>query len=132
MTLLFDTSALSHLLGEDQAIVKQATNPVYDTLLIPLAADAELRFGYANGSKEEQNLVKYQDFRARFGLRLHLPDEVTSQTYASLAAWCRKHGISLSNDDLWISSTTIQTGGSLLALDKDFTRVPQVNLVTVR
>jgi predicted nucleic acid-binding protein len=45
MTLVFDTSALSGLLSDEDYVVKAFTEQEYDSLAIPLATYAELRFG---------------------------------------------------------------------------------------
>jgi predicted nucleic acid-binding protein len=129
MTLVFDTSALSRLLKNDDRVVRAANASLYDSKLIPLATDAEVRFGFAYGSKQNENLKNYELFKQQFQLELVVPEESTAVVYADLATWCRKNGISLSGNDLWIAATCVQSGGQLLTLDKDFTRLPQVSLV---
>jgi predicted nucleic acid-binding protein len=128
--LVFDTSALSRLLDGDEELLIAVNSQPYD-LVVPFATDAELRYGFANGTKEADNLSRYEQFINQFQVELALPDRDTTTTYAKLATWCRKHGVSLSQNDLWIAAICVQNGGQLLSLDKDFKRLPQVSLVSL-
>ena len=131
MTLVFDTSALSLLLDKrnNRDLLKTISSLNYTSLILPLATDAEMRFGFSYGSKQAENLQSYELFKQRFGLKLLEPNQDTAIIYADLAAWCRKNGVSLSNNDLWIASSCIQSAGKLLTLDRDFARMPQLSLV---
>lgn len=126
MTLVFDTSALSDLLSDEDYIVKAFAEQLYDSLSIPLATDAELRFGFVNGSRKADNLKNYELFKQRFNVNITHPDQDTAIIYADLAAWSRQHGLALSNNDFWIAATTIQIGGILFTADGDFKGLPQL------
>jgi predicted nucleic acid-binding protein len=104
----------------------------YDRALVPLATDAEIRFGFENGNKTTENLKKYQQFIGDFNIEIIAPDQDTSIIYADLASWLRKHGKSLSNNDLWIAATCVQTGSRLATLDKDFSYLPQIRLINLK
>lgn len=129
MTLVFDTSALSLLLSNNDKIVKRFSRISYECALIPLATDAEMRYGFRHGNKEADNLAIYKLFKQQFNLEVALPDQNTATIYAELASWARLHGVSLSNNDIWIAAAAIQVGGELFTTDIDFARLPQVRLV---
>lgn len=129
MTLVFDTTAFSGILDGDSRLIEAASSKEFDEYVLPLAADAELRYGFKNGNREALNLHAYVGIKKVYNVRVVAPDQDTSLTYAELAAWGRRHGISISNNDLWIAATCVQAGAQLLALDKDYTRLPQVSLV---
>jgi tRNA(fMet)-specific endonuclease VapC len=129
MTLVFDTSALSPLLRNDDNIVRALSRYDFSDLLIPLATDAEIRFGFANGNRQAKNLSNYELFKRQFNLRLIKPDQDTAIIYAELAAWARQNGLALSNNDIWIAATCVQAGGILAAADGDFGGLPQVRLL---
>jgi predicted nucleic acid-binding protein len=131
MILIFDTTTLSRLLGGDSRIVQAVGQQIYDHYVIPLATDAEMRFGFANGSKEIQNIENYELFKSEFGVEIFSPNQDTSIIYAELAAWAKQHGVSLSNNDLWIAATSNQLGGRLITLDSDFKNLPQISLVDI-
>ena len=128
MTLVFDTSAFSAVLAKKTSVVRASSNSQFTDYVLPLAVDAELRFGFRSGNRERLNLDSYEGAKKLYGLRVVAPDQDTAVTYAELASWCRAEGISLSNNDLWIAATCMQCGGKLLSLDKDFRRLPQVSL----
>jgi len=129
--LVFDTSGLSRFLDEEEPITATVIDPSWTKRLIPLSADAELRFGFKYGNRERQNQEKYDKAREFFSLRITMPDQQTAILYAELATWCRQHGKSLSDNDLWIAATAVQHGGQLLTTDKDFAALPQVRLANL-
>ncbi len=131
MQLVFDTTALSQVLASDDNLLRALHQQSWEQLLIPLAVDAELRFGFKAGNRERQNLQVYETFVNEFSLAISYPDQTTSLIYADLAAWCRQKGLSLSNNDLWIAASCVQHAGKLLTLDGDFKQLPQVNLLLV-
>jgi predicted nucleic acid-binding protein len=120
MTLVFDTSALSNLLSDEDYVVKSFSEQEYDSLSVPLATDAEIRFGFVNGNRAADNQKSYELFKRQFSVSI---------TYADLAAWAKQHGLALSNNDFWIAATTIQIGGILFTSDRDFKGLPQLRLV---
>jgi predicted nucleic acid-binding protein len=131
MTLVFDISALSSLLAGDDSVVRSITAQTYDQMLVPLAADAEMRYGFAYGSMQAENLATYELFKQQFGLEIAAPNQDVAIIYAELAAWSRQHGIALSHNDIWIAATTVLVGGRLLTLDQDFQHLPQIRLVSL-
>jgi predicted nucleic acid-binding protein len=127
--LVFDTTALSHFLNEDENIIRVLANKEFDHYVIPAATDAEIRFGFMNGSRQVDNFAKYANIIQSLSLELVYPNQDTSIIYAELATWAKQRGISLSNNDFWIAATTRQLGGKLLTLDGDFKHLPQIALV---
>jgi predicted nucleic acid-binding protein len=130
MTLVFDTSALSKLLRNDgnDSVARIMGDSLYDNCLIPLAVDAESRYGFKNGSNDNRNLSIYNEFKRKFNLKIISPNKDTSLMYAEIAAWCNKNGKSLSNNDIWIAATSVQYGADLITLDNDFNSLPQIRL----
>jgi predicted nucleic acid-binding protein len=131
MTLVFDTSFLSDLLSDKDYAARAFAEQKYNDLSIPLATDAELRFGFANGNRVVENLKVYELFKQQFHADINNPGQDTAIIYADLATYARQHGLSLSNNDFWIAATTIQSGGVLLTKDGDFKGLPQLRAVTL-
>lgn len=129
MTLVFDTSALSPLLSNNDDVIKRLSRERYDRAIIPLATDAEMRFGFKHGNRESQNLANYDLFKQKFAVEVISPNQDTAVIYAELATWARKNGVSLSNNDIWIAASSIQVGGKLFANDEDFKALPQIRLI---
>jgi predicted nucleic acid-binding protein len=94
-----------------------------------LATDAEVRFGFAHGNRAKDNLINYELFKKKFSVEVIFPDQDTAIIYGDLAAWARRHGVSLSQNDFWIASTCVQVGGNLFAVSEDFKNLPQLRLI---
>jgi len=129
MILVFDTTALSHFLDEDQTLIQVVASKEFDHYVIPLATDAEIRFGFMHGSRQSDNLTKYANAIQQLSFEVVYPNQDTSLVYAELATWAKQHGTALSNNDIWIAATSRQLGGKLLTLDGDFKYLPQISLV---
>lgn len=128
VNLVFDTSALSKIIDRNLELIKVVAGPEFTKFLLPLATDAELRYGFKHGNQETKNIEKYENILQDYGIQLVCPDQETALQYAELAVFCRHHGLSLSNNDLWIAASCVQHGGKLLTTDQDFANLPQVVL----
>jgi predicted nucleic acid-binding protein len=126
MILVFDTSALSRFLSEDQAVIDLVAGKEFDRYVIPLATDAEIRLGFIRGQRHADNIVKYERILQRLSFEVISQDQETSLIYAELAAWARRHGIALSHNDIWIAAMCSQLGGRLITLDGDPKHLPQI------
>jgi predicted nucleic acid-binding protein len=124
--LTVDTSSLSKAISLDEEQLRKLAKST--NIILPLATDAEIRYGIELGDRRETGYKNYSLFKRRFRLDIHMPTESTSAIYAELAAWAKRHGVALSNNDIWIAATTIEVGGKLLTTDKDFARLPQLRL----
>jgi len=49
-----------------------------------------------------------------------MPGVETTRHYADLQLFCRRHGRSLSQNDVWIAALVRETGNTLLTFDRDF------------
>lgn len=131
MILVFDTTALSRFLDEDKTILKVVANKDFDCYVFPLATDAEIRFGFMNGSRQADNFDKYNSVIQQLLFELVYPNQDTFLIYAELAVWAKQNRIALSNNDIWIAAITRQLGSRLLTLDGDFKHLPQIVLVNL-
>ena len=116
MTL--DTSAYIALAQGVESIV-DLIKGVHD-LILPLPAIAELRYGFAKGSKLEHNEKILQRFLAQSQVEIAIPTLKTTQYYADLQLFCVQHGRVLSQNDIWIASLAKETNDKLVSFDKDF------------
>ncbi len=131
MILVFDTNALTNLLSGDSRIVQIAGQEIYDHYVIPLAPNAGLRLGFANGTKEAQNTENYELYKLEFPVEIFYPNQDTSIIYAELSTWAKQNDISLSNNDSWIAASSNQLGRRLITLDGDFKNLLQISLVDI-
>lgn len=128
MKLVLDTSSLSKVLSQNIDAIRRLSNISFDELIIPLAVDAELRYGFLYGNRHQENLLNYADLKQRYKIMVVAPTQATSVQHAELAVWARRNGFAIGKNDLWIAATTIELAGRLLTYDADFERLPQLQL----
>jgi tRNA(fMet)-specific endonuclease VapC len=126
MRVALDTNAYSNMmrgLPRVVAVVQRAGE-----LVIPLPVVAELKAGFAAGSKRNDNLQVLHRLLATAKVRVICPDEATADNYAALYAQLRHAGTPLANNDLWIAALVVQHNLVLCTDDTDFRKLPQVPL----
>jgi predicted nucleic acid-binding protein len=116
--MILDTNAYSALARGVQSVV----DVVIDSpeLSLPLPVIAELRYGFAKGSRRERNEQALQKFLAQPQILVILPTIKTTEYYAEIQLFCQKHGRALSQNDIWIASLALETDDILVTFDKDF------------
>jgi predicted nucleic acid-binding protein len=117
-SLILDTNVYSNLLKGDPAAV-QAIGGVQQ-LIVPLPVIAELRYGFLNGSKPEENETKLQRFLAQAIVEIASPDMQTTEHFARLHTYVRQKARALSHNDLWIAALAEQNRYDLVTFDQDF------------
>lgn len=124
MRLALDTNRYTDLCRGDaqvRAILEGA-----DEILLPLPVLAELRAGFAHGSRRAANERVLAEFLAQDGVSVLCPDEQTTLHYASVYAGLRKRGQPVPTNDLWIAALVLQHGLVLFDRDGDFDRIPEL------
>jgi len=116
--VLLDTNAYTALVLGNQRIV-DAIKGVSE-LRLPLPVIAELRYGFAKGSREEHNEQVLQKFLAQPHTSVVIPSLETTNYYAELQLLCRRRGKALSHNDIWIAALARETNDTLVTFDKDF------------
>ncbi len=120
--IALDTSAYSNLNRGGRRVADLVLNS--EQILLPSFVEAELRFGFAFGSKELENNKLLDRFIASSKVRLVLPDKATTLVFTELAKLARQSGVQLSSHDLWIAALAKQFNASLVTYDKDFANLP--------
>jgi tRNA(fMet)-specific endonuclease VapC len=116
--LIIDTSAYSAL-QQGNADVRSVLTAV-DVVIVPVIVVGELRYGFINGSRFDENENTLQRFLATEGVEIADVSLDTTMYYAQLYTHARKNGKVLSANDLWIAALAKQLHMPLLTLDKDF------------
>jgi len=127
MRLALDTNRYSDLarnLPEVVARVEQA-----DEVFLPFVVIAELRSGFAAGSRARKNEEALAKFLNKPNVAALYADEQTTAQYATLWNYLRQRGTPIPSNDLWIASLVFQHGLSLYARDAHFKNLPQLTLV---
>ena len=93
---------------------------------IPLMVLAELRAGFACGTRSadnERTLSKFLDVER---VRILEPNVDTAFHYAHIFLQLRRQGTPIPTNDIWIASLAVQHGLTLLTGDSHFDRVAQI------
>ena len=112
--------------GKDDAVaIVRKSSEIH----IPLIVVAELRAGFACGSKGPENEQILSRFLNKERVKLLSADEGTTFIYANLFRQLRTQGTPIPTNDLWIAALTIQHGLLLFSRDTHFNRLPQIPIV---
>ena len=93
---------------------------------IPLIVVAELRAGFAVGSRGEENQRIFERFLHRPRVELLLPTVETTRHYAYLYRQLRAAGTPIPANDLWIAALVVQHELTLFSRDAHFDALPQI------
>lgn len=124
MNLALDTNAYSDFMRGDPRVVKiiQSSRRIH----LPLIVIAELRAGFAAGSRETTNAGVLQQFLQQPGTGILYPDDQTTHHYASLFLQLRRKAVSIPTNDLWIAALAVQHSLILCTSDAHFQHFPQL------
>lgn len=124
MKLALDSNRYSDFCrGEERAVevLRSATR-----IFVPLVVVAELRAGFAHGSRRDQNERTLTRFLASSRVAIIAPDEQTTHFYAEVYASLRRRGRPIPTNDIWIAAIVLQHDLVLFDRDSDFDNVPQL------
>ena len=95
---------------------------------VPLFVLAELRAGFAVGSRGARNEGGMRRFLLREGVSVLFPDEQTTHHYATVYRQLRQQGTPIPTNDMWIAALSLQHRLPLLTFDAHFRNVPGLAL----
>lgn len=100
-------------------------------IYVPLVVVAELRAGFAVGSRGAENDRVFEQFLHRGRVEVLLPNLETTRHYANLYRQLRSSGTPIPTNDLWIAALVIQHELMLFSRDTHFDALPQLPKVPV-
>ncbi len=124
MRLALDTNAYANAAHGDAKTVEVLQRA--DEIALPFIVLAELRAGFAAGTKGKKNEAKLTEFLNSPRVRVLYADEQTTHHYARIFAQLRSQATPIPTNDLWIAALTIQHDLLLLSRDAHFNRIPQI------
>lgn len=95
-------------------------------ICVPFVVVAELRAGFAVGTRGAENERVFEQFLHRPRVEVILPTMETTRHYANLYRQLRSLGTPIPTNDLWIASIVVQHELSLYSRDSHFEALPQI------
>ncbi|MDA3950313.1 MAG: type II toxin-antitoxin system VapC family toxin [Spirochaeta sp.] len=95
-------------------------------ILIPFVVVAELRAGFAVGSRGGENERVFEQFLHRPRVGVLLPTMDTARHYANLYRQLRLAGTPIPTNDLWIAALVVEHDVMLYSRDAHFDALPQL------
>lgn len=93
---------------------------------VPLIVIAELRAGFAVGTRGAENERVFERFLHRPRVHVLTPSLETTRQYATLFRDLRAAGTPIPTNDVWIAALVIQNELPLFSRDSHFDRIPQL------
>ena len=109
--------------GEPQAVAVFRTAA---RICVPLIVVAELRAGFAVGTRAAESEGVFEQFLHRERVEVILPTMETTRHYANLYRQLRTAGTPIPINDLWIAAIVVQHELSLYSRDSHFEALPQI------
>lgn len=95
-------------------------------IFVPLPVIAELRAGFAVGSRGAENQRTFEQFLHRPRVEALIPAIETTRHYANLYRRLRAAGTPIPTNDLWIAALVVQHELTLYSRDSHFDALPQI------
>lgn len=124
MRVLIDTNRYRDFC-EGDPIAVEVFRSAYE-IHIPLIVVAELRAGFAVGTRSRKNEETLRRFLHRGRVVVTVPDLDTTHHYAQLFRQLRSQGTPIPTNDIWIAALAIQNELVLFTRDEHFEHLPQL------
>ena len=95
-------------------------------ICVPFIVVAELRAGFAVGSRGLENERIFEQFLHRVRVEVLLPTMESTRHYANLYRQLRTSGTPIPTNDLWIAAIVVQHELRLYSRDIHFDALPQI------
>lgn len=127
MRLTVDTNRYRDLCEGDPTVVQTIEHA--ETVTLPFVVLAELRAGFAVGSRGRENERVLQRFLHKTGVDVLFATEATTRAYADLYRQLRAQGTPIPTNDLWIAALVVEHDTILYSRDEHFRHLPQLSRI---
>ena len=124
MRIALDTNRYVDFCRNDGDVVSLLEHA--EAVLLPFVVLAELRAGFAVGSKGHENERTLRRFLMMDGISVLLPDDQTTHHYANVYRQLRRQGTPIPTNDIWIAALVLQHELALCARDDHFDHLAQL------
>lgn len=127
MRLAIDTNRYRDLCDGQRDVVERLETA--EAIFVPVVVLAELRAGFAVGTKGRANERMLHQFLAQPGVEVLHTTDATTRSYAALYRQLRSQGTPVPTNDLWIAAIVLEHDLTLYSRDAHFAALPQLNVV---
>ena len=127
MKLAIDTNRYTDLANSVPDVVR--TLEAAEAIVVPFVTIAELRAGFAMGTRGKANEQVLFSFLAKPNVLSLFPDDRTTHEYAAIYLQLRQQGTPIPTNDMWIAALVLQHDLTLYARDSHFDRLPQIRRI---
>ena len=127
MKLMLDTNRYKDFCSGEPTVIDAVHRAT--VVCLPFIVVAELRAGFACGTRAKQNESVLVRFLNEPCVRVVYATEETTHHYAGLFRQLREQGTPIPTNDLWIAALAVQNDMILGTRDKHFSNLPQIPVV---
>lgn len=127
MRLAIDTNRYRDLCDGKRDVVERLE--MAEAVFVPFVVLAELRAGFAAGTKGRANERVLHRFLAQPGVAILHSTDATTRSYAALFRQLRAQGTPIPTNDLWIAALVVEHDLALFSRDEHFRALPQLDLI---
>lgn len=125
MRLALDTNRYTDLCRDTAEVVTLVEHA--EAVFLPFVVLAELRAGFAVGTRGAENERVLRRFLMKPGVAVLFADDQTTHHYATLFRQLRRQETPIPTNDLWIAALVLQHDLVLCARDRHFENLPQIS-----
>jgi tRNA(fMet)-specific endonuclease VapC len=127
MRLALDTNRYRDLCDGDREVVAMLESA--ELIGVPFVVVAELRAGFAVGTRGRENERALHRFLNQPDVDILFATDATTRTYASLFRQLRSQGTPIPTNDLWIAALVLDHRLALYTRDSHFRALPQIDVI---
>ena len=128
MKLVLDTNVYSdYAEGVPETVDLMATQG--EQIYLPSVVLGELHFGFMKGKRQAFNEKKLRQFMDILNVEVINVNADVARKFAVIYLSLQKKGTKIPINDVWISASCMEVGGTLLTRDKHFEVVDQIEMI---
>ena len=128
MRVALDTNRYRDLCDGDPGVVALLEGA--EQVLVPFVVLAELRAGFAAGTRGRENERALRRFLGKRGVEVLFAGDATTRAYAELYRQLRAQGTPIPTNDLWIAALVVEHDLALATRDPHFRHLPQITVAS--
>ncbi len=127
MRVALDTNRYTDFCQGDETVTRVLEHA--ESVYLPFAVLAELRAGFAYGTRTLENEHVLERFLGKSGVEALFADEMTTRIYAGLYRQLRRQGTPIPINHLWIAALVVEHNLVLCSRDRHFRHLPQLEMI---